>query len=35
MPSLPKMRSGKIVLRVLRRPEWGEEIGGTSTLEND
>ncbi len=33
--SLPKTRSGKIMRRVLRAKEWGEEIGDTSTLEND
>ncbi len=35
MPSLPKTRSGKIMRRLLRAKEWGEEIGDTSTLEND
>jgi acetyl-CoA synthetase len=33
--SLPKTRSGKIMRRVLHAREWGEEIGDTSTLEND
>ena len=33
--SLPKTRSGKIMRRVLRAKEWGEEIGDTSTLENE
>ncbi len=33
--SLPKTRSGKIMRRVLRAKEWGEEIGDVSTLEND
>lgn len=33
--SLPKTRSGKIMRRVLKAKEWGEEIGDTSTLEND
>ena len=33
--SLPKTRSGKIMRRVLRAREWGEEIGDISTLEND
>ncbi|MDI6808693.1 MAG: acetate--CoA ligase [Candidatus Eisenbacteria bacterium] len=33
--SLPKTRSGKIMRRLLRSKEWGEEIGDTSTLEND
>lgn len=32
---LPKTRSGKIMRRVLRAQEWGEEIGDISTLEND
>jgi acetyl-CoA synthetase len=32
---LPKTRSGKIMRRVLRAQEWGEEIGDLSTLEND
>ncbi len=35
VPGLPKTRSGKIMRRVLRAKEWGEEIGDTSTLEND
>ena len=34
-PSLPKTRSGKIMRRLLKAKEWGEEIGDTSTLEND
>ena len=33
--SLPKTRSGKILRRLLRAREWGEEIGDTSTLESD
>lgn len=33
--TLPKTRSGKIMRRMLRAKEWGEEIGDTSTLEND
>ena len=33
--SLPKTRSGKIMRRVLRAREWGEEIGDISTIEND
>lgn len=33
--SLPKTRSGKIMRRMLRAKEWGEEIGDTSTLEDD
>ena len=32
---LPKTRSGKIVRRMLRAKEWGEEIGDTSTLDDD
>jgi len=35
IPSLPKTRSGKIMRRILKAKEWGEEIGDTSTLEND
>ncbi|MBI5625199.1 MAG: acetate--CoA ligase [Elusimicrobia bacterium] len=34
-PSLPKTRSGKIMRRVLKAKEWGQEIGDISTLEND
>ena len=33
--SLPKTRSGKIMRRLLHAKEWGEEVGDTSTLEND
>ncbi|MBE0647879.1 MAG: acetate--CoA ligase [Bacteroidales bacterium] len=33
--SLPKTRSGKIMRRILHAKEWGEEIGDTSTLEED
>ncbi len=33
--TLPRTRSGKIMRRVLRAKEWGEEIGDLSTLEND
>jgi acetyl-CoA synthetase len=33
--SLPKTRSGKIMRRLLHAQEWGEEIGDTSTLENE
>jgi acetyl-CoA synthetase len=33
--ALPKTRSGKIMRRLLRAQEWGEEIGDISTLEND
>jgi len=32
---LPKTRSGKIMRRLLHAKEWGEELGDTSTLEND
>ncbi|MBI5209479.1 MAG: acetate--CoA ligase [Elusimicrobia bacterium] len=32
---LPKTRSGKIMRRMLKAKEWGQEIGDTSTLEND
>lgn len=35
MEKLPKTRSGKIMRRLLRAQEWGEEIGDTSTLEDD
>jgi len=35
MDSLPKTRSGKIMRRILHAREWGEEIGDTSTLENE
>ena len=35
MDSLPKTRSGKIMRRILHAKEWGEEIGDTSTLEED
>jgi len=35
VPNLPKTRSGKIMRRLLHAREWGEEIGDTSTLEND
>ena len=31
--SLPKTRSGKIMRRVLRAREMGEDLGDTSTLE--
>ena len=33
--SLPKTRSGKIMRRLLHAQEWGEDIGDTSTLEDD
>jgi acetyl-CoA synthetase len=32
---LPKTRSGKIMRRLLRAQEWGEEVGDVSTLEDD
>jgi acetyl-CoA synthetase len=32
---LPKTRSGKIMRRLLRAKEWGEELGDTSTMEDD
>lgn len=35
MDSLPKTRSGKIMRRILHAREWGEEIGDTSTLEEE
>jgi acetyl-CoA synthetase len=35
MDKLPKTRSGKIMRRMLKAKEWGEEIGDTSTLEDD
>ena len=35
MEKLPKTRSGKVMRRMLRAREWGEEIGDISTLEND
>jgi acetyl-CoA synthetase len=35
MDSLPKTRSGKIMRRVLHAKEWGEDIGDTSTLEDE
>ena len=35
MASMPKTRSGKIMRRMLRAKECGEEIGDISTLEND
>ena len=33
--SLPKTRSGKIMRRLLHAKEWGEEIGDTSTLDDE
>lgn len=35
MEKLPKTRSGKIMRRLLRAQEWGEDIGDVSTLEDD
>jgi acetyl-CoA synthetase len=35
MASMPKTRSGKIMRRLLKARETGEEIGDTSTLEDD
>lgn len=35
MEKLPKTRSGKIMRRLLRAREWGEETGDTSTLEEE
>ncbi|MCK5056473.1 MAG: acetate--CoA ligase [Candidatus Aminicenantes bacterium] len=35
MDKLPKTRSGKIMRRMLKAKEWGEEIGDTSTLEDE
>ena len=35
LDKLPKTRSGKIMRRLLKAQEWGEEIGDTSTLEDD
>ena len=35
MDSLPKTRSGKIMRRLLHAREWGEEVGDTSTLEDN
>jgi acetyl-CoA synthetase len=35
VPALPKTRSGKIMRRLLRAKQWGEEIGDISTLENE
>ena len=33
--NLPKTRSGKIMRRLLHAKEWGEEIGDTSTLDDE
>ncbi len=35
MEKLPKTRSGKIMRRLLRAKEWGEEIGDTSSLSDE
>ena len=35
VPSLPRTRSGKIVRRILRAQEFGEEVGDVSTLMED
>ncbi|HQO08666.1 MAG TPA: acetate--CoA ligase [Clostridiales bacterium] len=35
LDKLPKTRSGKIMRRMLRAQEWGQDIGDTSTLEDD
>jgi acetyl-CoA synthetase len=35
MDQLPKTRSGKIMRRLLHAKEWGEELGDTSTLEDE
>ncbi len=35
LETLPKTRSGKIMRRMLHAKEWGEDIGDTSTLEDD
>ena len=35
MEKLPKTRSGKIMRRMLRAKEWGEEVGDTSTLDDE
>ncbi|MBT3301171.1 MAG: acetate--CoA ligase [Bacteroidetes bacterium] len=35
LEKLPKTRSGKIMRRMLRAKEWGEEIGDTSTLDDE
>jgi acetyl-CoA synthetase len=35
MEKLPRTKSGKIMRRLLRAKEWGEETGDTSTLESD
>jgi acetyl-CoA synthetase len=35
MAALPKTRSGKIMRRLLRAKEWGQEAGDTSALDDD
>jgi acetyl-CoA synthetase len=35
LDKLPKTRSGKIMRRMLRAQEWGQDIGDTSTLDDD
>jgi acetyl-CoA synthetase len=35
LDKLPKTRSGKIMRRLLKAKEWGQEIGDTSTLEDE
>jgi acetyl-CoA synthetase len=35
LDKLPKTRSGKIMRRMLRAQEWGEDIGDTSTLDDE
>jgi acetyl-CoA synthetase len=35
VPGLPKTRSGKIMRRVLKAKELGQDVGDTSTLESD
>ena len=35
MATLPKTKSGKIMRRMLKAKEWGQDIGDISTLEND
>lgn len=35
LDKLPKTRSGKIMRRMLRAQEWGQDIGDTSTLDDE
>lgn len=35
LEKLPKTRSGKIMRRMLRAQEWGQDIGDTSTLDDE